>query len=62
MGGDKMTEQEKRYFDALVADRTENAKVLQKRSMRGVKDNVVNKYSDQAHFIYELLQNADDIS
>ena len=28
--------------------------------MRGVKHGVVEKYSDQAHFIYELLQNADD--
>jgi len=55
-----MTEQEREYFEALIADRTENATVLQKRSMRGVKDNAVNKYSDQAHFIYELLQNADD--
>lgn len=55
-----MTELERKYFEALAADRTENAKVLQKRSMRGVKDNAVNKYSDQAHFIYELLQNADD--
>ena len=55
-----MTEKERSFFVALVADRTENAKVLQKRSMRGVKDNAVNKYSDQAHFIYELLQNADD--
>ena len=55
-----MTENERSFFEALVADRTENAKVLQKRSMRGVKENAVNKYSDQAHFIYELLQNADD--
>jgi len=28
--------------------------------MRGVQRSVVDKYSDQAHFIYELLQNADD--
>ena len=55
-----MTEQEKKYFEELIKDRTENAKVLQKRSMRGIKGNAVNKYSDQAHFIYELLQNADD--
>lgn len=55
-----MTEQEERYFDALVKDRTENAKVLEKTSMSGTKDSVTDKYSDQAHFIYELLQNADD--
>ena len=28
--------------------------------MSGVKKSMVEKYSDQAHFIYELLQNADD--
>lgn len=55
-----MTEQERVYFNALIVDRMENAKVLKKRAMRGIKDNAVNKYSDQAHFIYELLQNADD--
>ena len=48
------------YFDALSADREDSAKTLEKPSMRGVKKSVVDKYSDQAHFIYELLQNADD--
>lgn len=28
--------------------------------MKGVKDSVVQKYSESAHFVYELLQNADD--
>ena len=28
--------------------------------MRGVKRSVTEKYSEHAHFIYELLQNADD--
>ena len=46
-----MTEQEKKYFEELVKDRTESAKVLQKPSMRGVKGNAVNQYSYQAHFI-----------
>lgn len=56
-----MTEQEKRLFTKLTADRTENAVVLEKTSMKGVKKSVVEKYSDQAHFIYELIQNADDV-
>lgn len=56
-----MTEQEKQWFDALTKDRAENADTLEKPSMSGVHDSVVNKYSDQAHFIYELLQNADDV-
>ena len=48
------------FFDALVKDRSDSAKTLEKPSMRGVKSSVVDKYSDQAHFVYELLQNADD--
>lgn len=56
-----MTEQEKKWFDALTRDRMESADTLEKPSMRGVQRSVVDKYSDQAHFIYELLQNADDV-
>ncbi|MBR6616623.1 MAG: DNA helicase, partial [Oscillospiraceae bacterium] len=55
-----MNNQEKRFFQALSADRADSANTLEKPSMRGVKKSVVDKYSDQAHFIYELLQNADD--
>ena len=55
-----MTEQQKMWFENLVKDRQDNAKMIEKPSMRGVKTSVVEKYSDQAHFIYELLQNADD--
>lgn len=56
-----MTEQEQQWFDALTKDRAESADTLEKPSMRGIQSSVVNKYSDQAHFIYELLQNADDV-
>lgn len=56
-----MTEQEKQWFDLLTKDRSESADMLEKPSMRGVQRSVVDKYSDQAHFIYELLQNADDV-
>ena len=38
----------------------ESAKALESFHLRGVKNSIVEKYSDQAHFIYELLQNADD--
>lgn len=57
-----MTEQEEQWFDALAKDRSENASTLEKPSMRGIQRSVVDKYSDQAHFIYELLQNADDVN
>ena len=55
-----MNKQESIYFAALSKDRAESANMLEKPSMRGIKNSVVEKYSDQAHFIYELLQNADD--
>jgi len=55
-----MNKQDKMFFQALSQDRTESADMLEKPSMRGTKNSVVEKYSDQAHFIYELLQNADD--
>ena len=55
-----MNKQEETYFAALSKDRSEIADVLERRAVRGYKDSVVEKYSDQAHFIYELLQNADD--
>lgn len=48
------------WFNDLYRDRLENARILDKPSMSGVKNNVSDKYTDQAHFIYELLQNADD--
>ncbi len=53
-------EKQKEFFKKLTTDRAESAKMLEKPSLRGVKHSVVDKYSDQAHFIYELLQNADD--
>lgn len=55
-----MTEEQKKWFDRLAKDREDSAKTLEKPSMRGIKNSVVEKYSDQAHFIYELLQNAND--
>lgn len=55
-----MNIQDERLFSLLSKDRAESADMLEKPSMRGIKNSVVEKYSDQAHFIYELLQNADD--
>ena len=55
-----MNKQEELYFAALSKDRANGAELMGKRYMRGLITSVVDKYSDQAHFIYELLQNADD--
>ena len=56
-----MDKKEQILFNKLSKDRNESAKMLEKASMRGLKKSVVEKYSDQAHFIYELIQNADDV-
>ena len=56
-----MDENRKKYLEKLFKDRSDSADILAKPSMRGIQRTVVEKYSDQAHFIYELLQNADDV-
>ncbi len=56
-----MTETEKQWFDALTKHRSDIASALEQRCISGIQRSVVDKYSDQAHFIYELLQNADDV-
>lgn len=56
----KLSKEQMEIFNLLQKDREENAKVLEKPSMGGVKRSVIEKYSEHAHFIYELLQNADD--
>lgn len=55
-----MNQQEKDIFNELIKDREESSRAIKKKSMRGVEESVVQKYSEKAHFIYELLQNADD--
>ena len=41
-----MNKQEEIYFEALSKDREESAAMLEKPSMRGIKNSVVEKYSD----------------
>ena len=55
-----MTPKEKEIFARLTENRMEIADAIDRPAMRGIKSSVIDKYSDQAHFIYELLQNADD--
>lgn len=55
-----MTKEQKELFDKLSQKRRKTAEALNDPSVSGFKKSVVDKYSDQAHFIYELLQNADD--
>ena len=57
----RMTDQERVWFKELVKDRADSARTLKKDSMRGYRQSPINKYSDRAHFVYEFLQNADDV-
>ncbi len=55
-----MNEQQATFFNAICKVREIGAKSFDEPFMHGLIDSVVDKYTDQAHFIYELLQNADD--
>lgn len=55
-----MTAQEQKFFNELITEREMAAKYLGKSVFKGVRNGVVEKYSTKAHFVYELLQNADD--
>jgi hypothetical protein len=55
-----LSEKQKALFDALHTSRTEDMKTFNKKSYRGVWSSIIDKYPETAHFIYELLQNADD--
>ena len=49
------------YFDKLTAKRRNLADTLKgNREFSSIWDMLIGMYSDSAHFIYELLQNADD--
>ena len=53
-------ETDEELFDKLHDSRAASFLQLNKKAMRGVWKSVIDKYPDTAHFIYELLQNADD--
>lgn len=48
------------FFDRLQKKRKKLASQLKDPAAAGFWDLLVDKYSDQVHFIYELLQNSDD--
>lgn len=57
---DPISQEELRLFEILHKKRAQQFASMNDHSMRGVWSSVVDKYPDSAHFIYELLQNADD--
>ena len=55
-----LTEQERNLFELLHRDREGDARTFNKPDYKGIWAGVVDKYKEKAHFVYELLQNADD--
>lgn len=56
----KLKKEQEALFDKLHRERKKAFTMFNKRAYRGVWHSVIDKYPDTAHFIYELLQNADD--
>lgn len=55
-----LTKNQIELFEILHNSRMEDFKTFNKRSYRGVWSSIIDKYPESAHFVYELLQNADD--
>ena len=51
-----MDKQDEGFFQKLTKHREGLAKALEDPALRGVQSSVVDKYRDQAHFIYELMR------
>ena len=56
----KMELNDQVLFQKLHEKRARQFETMNDHSMRGIWSSVVDKYPDSVHFIYELLQNADD--
>lgn len=56
----RLSIKQKKLFNALHESRLEDYRILNKKSYRGIWNSVIEKYPESAHFVYELLQNADD--
>jgi hypothetical protein len=55
-----MTHQEEQWFDKLTDEHKKDAITFAKPNYRHLWDRLVDMYKESAHFIYELIQNADD--
>ena len=55
-----MNGQEEKWFKRLNEKKISHAKVFMEPEYKRWWSSVIDKYPDSAHFIYELLQNADD--
>jgi len=55
-----MNDEQRRLLHKLTQQMIIAERTLSNTHFRGIKKSVVDKYSEKAHFVYELLQNADD--
>lgn len=55
-----ISENEWKLFKALHDDKKQDAKTFNKPDYKGYWTSILDKYKEKAHFVYELLQNADD--
>ena len=55
-----MTQQEEQWFDKLTEEHRKDAITFAKPNYRRLWDRLVDMYKESAHFVYELIQNADD--
>lgn len=56
----KLTEKEIKLFNILHDSQIEDARTFNKPKYAMYWTSIVDKYKEKAHFVYELLQNADD--
>lgn len=56
----KLTPKQRALFDALHEDKVQDYKVFSKRDYGRLFSSLIDKYPESAHFVYELLQNAED--
>lgn len=54
------TQEQLRLFEKLRNEQIKANVIFSQRKWRGIWDSIIDKYPETAHFVYELLQNADD--
>ncbi len=56
----RISEKEQQLFEILREDKLDDLRTFSKSSNRGMWKSIIDQYPESAHFIYELLQNAND--
>lgn len=55
-----LSKEEQALFQLLHEERKHDAQTFNKPAYKGIWTGMIDKYKEKAHFVYELLQNADD--